>query len=77
MFGAVIGPALQAFAAGANVWTSERTLYNSPELVKSKLAEHRKQLADRLTELDAILVNPSSTPVQHAEALRRSRLAMS
>lgn len=71
----MISAIIAAVAAALKAWNQERAIYNSPEMVKNKLDIAKQQARDALTNAEAVLADPTSTPQQHAEALRKLRLA--
>jgi len=70
-----IGPIFKAIWAALAVWKQERSIRNSPEMIKNNLDIAKQQARDALANAESVLSNPNATPEQHAEALRQLRLA--
>lgn len=67
----------KALSAALGVFKQERAIYNKPEMVKGKLEEQKQAAIDAINEADRVLADPNATPEQHADALRKIRLAHS
>jgi len=73
----MIGAIIKAIWAALSVFKQERAIYNSPELIKNKLAIGKQEAVDAVRNAEAVLADPGATTQQHAEALRQLRLAAS
>lgn len=71
----IIGPIIKAIWAALAVFKQERSLYNSPEMTKNKVAIAKQQAIDAINQAEKVLHDQQATPEQHAEALRQIRLA--
>jgi len=73
----MIGAIIKAIWAALSVFKQERAIYNSPELIKNKLAIGKQEAVDAVRNAESVLADPAATAEQHAEALRQLRLAAS
>lgn len=68
---------LKALSAAFSAFNRERELYNSPEMVKNKLAQQNQAAKDAVNKADAVLANPNASDEEHKKALDELRRAMS
>lgn len=71
----MIAAIFKAIWAALAVFKQERAIYNDPKMVANKLAIAKQEAEDANRNAEAVLANPNSTAAEHAEALRKIRMA--